>query len=117
MGFDVGRKPAPFLEGLKITYQSIFLSASWNNIKSVEKSKEKHGKTENIFYGVGVWISVGSRPNFWKVLTLPIIPYFCRRDRIILSALKKIKKNMEKQKIFFFYGVGFGYPSEEVTFS
>ena len=48
------------------------------------------------FFCRRVWISVESMPIFWKILKLPVNPYFCRPDPIILSRLKKIKKNMEK---------------------
>ena len=62
------------------------------------------------------WISVGSSYIFLKVLKLPIYPHFCCPDRIILTRLKKIKKNIEKSKISF-YDVGFEYMLEVVTFS
>ena len=64
-----------------------------------------------------ICISIDSSHIFVKVLKLPINFYFCRSNYIILSRLrKKIKKNMEKSKIFI-DGVAFGYPSEVVTFS
>ena len=82
---------------------------SWSdNIKYLKNKKEKYGKIEIFVSCRHVWISVGSSYIFLKVLKLPINSYFCPPDRIILSRLKKIRKNMEKSKIFF-YGVGFGY--------
>ena len=104
------------LKGLEITYQYICLSSQSDNIESVKKRKEIYGKIENIFFRRRVWISVGSSHIFLKALKLPINPYFCRPNRIILSRLKKGKKNIEKSKIFF-YGAEPGYLSEVVTFS
>ena len=59
----------------------------------MEKSK--------FFFCRRVWISVRCKRIFLKDLQLPINPYFCRPDRVTLSRLKKIKKNMEITKFFF----------------
>ena len=59
-------------------------------------------KSKFLFFGRRVWISVGSRLIFGKALRFPVYPHFCRLNRIILSRLKKIKKNIEKSKIIFF---------------
>ena len=110
------RKKLHFLKGFEITCKSIFLSARSNNIKMLKRNKEKYGKLENIFLRLWVWISVGSSHIFLKVLNLPINLYFCPPVRIILSRFNKIKKNMDKLKIFF-YRIGFGYPSDVIIFS
>ena len=44
---------------------------------------------------------MGSRPIFRKALKFPIYPYFGRLDQIIISRLKKIKKNIKNSKIIF----------------
>ena len=50
-----------------------------------------------------VCISVGCNRIFSKDLKLPINSYFCGPDWVILSWLKKkIKKNKEELKFFFF---------------
>ena len=81
----------------------------------LKNKKEKCGEKEIfVFHRQG--LDIGIRPIFWKVLKLPINPYFCRPDRIILSLLKKIKKNMKKTETIFFCP-GFGYRSELGPFS
>ena len=56
---------------------------------------------KSIFFRRQVCVSAGRKRIFLKDLKLPINSYFCRSDRVILSRLKKIKKNMEKLKFVF----------------
>ena len=88
-GLDISRMWEHFLEGLEITYLSIFLSARSDNIKPVKKNKEKCGKIENIFLRRWVYMSVKTSHVFLKDLKLPVYPYFCRPDRTIWNRLKK----------------------------
>ena len=105
-----------FLKHLKFSIHRCFCRPKSDNIKPVKKNKEKSGKIENIFFCRRVWLSVGCKHIFLKYLKLPIYLYFCGPDRVILSRLKKIKKNLEKSKVLF-YGVGFTCRSKVVTFS
>ena len=57
-GFGYRSEVITFSKGLEITYQSIFLSAWSDNIKSVKKNKEKCGKIESFVFRRHVWISV-----------------------------------------------------------
>ena len=41
---------------------------------------------EILFFRRRVWVSVGSSHIFLKVLKLPINPYFCESNRIMLTA-------------------------------
>ena len=79
---------------------SIILS----RLKKIKKNMENR----NFFFCRWVCISVGCNRIFLKDLKLPINSYFCRPDRIILSRLKKIKKNKEISK-FFFFVTGFAF--------
>ena len=87
-----------FSQGLKITYESIFLSARSIILSRLKKIKKNMEKSKIIFFCLWVWISVGSSHIFLMILKLLIIPCFCRPDRIILSRFKKINKNMENRK-------------------
>ena len=54
-GWDICRKKSHFLKCLEITYQSIFLLARSNNLKSIKKikNKKKYVKTKIIFFVAG----------------------------------------------------------------
>ena len=63
-GYRLEVGPFLFLEGLEITFQSIFFSAWWDNIRSVKKIKKNMEKSKIIFFYSWVLILVGSRPIF-----------------------------------------------------
>ena len=106
-GLHIGRVYAHFLKEIEITYQFIFLSARSCNIKSVKKIK-KNMKKSNFFFRRQVCISPGCQRIFLKDLKLSINSYFGRPDRVILSRLKKKKKNKEKSNFFSSPGLDIG---------
>ena len=55
----------------------------------IKKRKTKNIEKSKFFFCRRVGILLWCKPIFLKDLTLPIIPYFCRPDRVTLSRLKK----------------------------
>ena len=78
-----------------------------SRLKNIKKNMEKSNSFFFFFFFCRrVCISVGCKRIFLKDLKLPLNSYFCRSDRVILSRLKKIKKNIEKSNSFFFLSPG-----------
>ena len=103
-------------KGIKLPIYQYFCQLHRIILSRLKRNKEKYRKLGNDFFRLCVWLSVESRPIFWTALKFPIYPYFCRLGRIILSRLKKVKKNIEKTKRFFFFSLGLDIGGKEAHF-